>query len=161
MLIHPLIATHTTHAGEYDLSPAVSPSGKKVAVANFRGNRWTGETEHLNTDIVAMNAHGGLERTRCIEDGGWPSWGSDKGIFFHRGIDDGDGGRTHWGVFRYDMATDTTHRVTPEDVDAMTPAAIDESKVAVAIIRQRTNTYDPTSSTVTSRSLIPAIISGR
>lgn len=62
----------------------MSPSGKKVAVANFRDNRWSGETEDLKTDIILMNAYGRLERTRCIEDGGWPSWGTDKVILPQR-----------------------------------------------------------------------------
>ena len=63
------------------MSPAVSPSGKMVAVANFRGNKWTGEIERLNTDIIVMNvdktAQGGLGRKVLIRDGGWPTWGSD------------------------------------------------------------------------------------
>ncbi|CAO2189410.1 unnamed protein product [Urochloa humidicola] len=137
-----------TPEGQYDLSPAVSPSGKRVAVANFRWNRWTGEIEHLKTDIVVMNvdrkAQGGkLLRRRLIKDGGWPSWGSDNVIFFHRGIEkmDSHSGKvtTTWRVFRYDLNTDQTVAVTPEDINAMTPAAISETKVAVATIRERTN----------------------
>ncbi|GJN40484.1 hypothetical protein PR202_gb29699 [Eleusine coracana subsp. coracana] len=137
-----------TPDGQYDLSPAVSPSGKKVAVASFRGNTWTGEIELLKTNIVVMNvdrkAHGGkLQRSTPIaENGGWPSWGSDNVIFFHRGIsmvDPANGSRvtTHWGVFRCDITTKQIVRVTPEVLDAMTPAAISETKVAVATIGQR------------------------
>ncbi|KAK3132199.1 hypothetical protein QOZ80_6AG0517360 [Eleusine coracana subsp. coracana] len=136
-----------TPDGQYDLSPAVSPSGNKVAVASFRGNTWTGEIELLKTSIVVMNVdrkvHGGkLQRSNPIaENGGWPSWGSDSVIFFHRGICmvDPANGRvtTHWGVFRYDITTNQIVRVTPEALDAMTPAAISETKVAVATIRQR------------------------
>lgn len=138
-----------TPEGQYDLSPAVSPSGKSVAVANFRGNRWSGEIEHLRTDIVVMNvdrkAQGGkLDRKRLVPDGGgWPSWGSDNVIFFHRGIDkkdpDSDKVTTTWRVFRYDFRTNRADPVTPEDFNAMTPSAISETKVAVATIRQRTN----------------------
>ncbi|GJN27874.1 hypothetical protein PR202_gb15930 [Eleusine coracana subsp. coracana] len=138
-----------TPDGQYDLSPAVSPSGTRVAVATFRSGEWKGEIEHLKTDIVLMNVDrhpdgGGLDRGKpIIEDGGWPSWGSDNVIFFHRGIDEreptsGKISRTTWGVFRYDLTTKTTERVTPEEFDAMTPAAISETKVAVATIRQRT-----------------------
>uniref|UniRef100_A0ACD5XXL8 Uncharacterized protein n=2 Tax=Avena sativa TaxID=4498 RepID=A0ACD5XXL8_AVESA len=80
-----------TPPDQYDLSPTVSPSRKMVAVANFRWNKWTGEIEHLKTDIVVMNvdrrAQGGLRRKILIRDGGWPTWGSDNVIFFHRGID--------------------------------------------------------------------------
>ncbi|KAG2623659.1 uncharacterized protein LOC120697017 [Panicum virgatum] len=139
-----------TPPGQYDLSPAVSPSGKMVAVASFKFHRWTGEIERLKTDIVVMNvdrqAQGGLRRKVLIRDGGWPSWGSDGVIFFHRGIDkttlpSGDV-QTTWGVFRYDMATGETVRVTPEAFDAVTPAAISETKVAVATIRQKVKLDD-------------------
>jgi hypothetical protein len=109
------------------LSPTVSPSGKRVAVANFRWNRWTGEAEHLKADIVVMNvdrkAQGGkLNRKRLIKDGGpWPSWASDSVIFFHRGIAkmDPTSGKvtTAWRVFRYDLDTDQTVAVTPEDIN--------------------------------------------
>ena len=82
-----------TPDGEYDLSPAVSSSGKRVVVANFSDNRWSGEIEHLQTDIVLMNvdwnAQGGKpldDRARCIQDAGWPSWGSDNVIFFHGAV---------------------------------------------------------------------------
>uniref|UniRef100_A0ACD5XXL3 Uncharacterized protein n=1 Tax=Avena sativa TaxID=4498 RepID=A0ACD5XXL3_AVESA len=134
-----------TPQGQYDLSPAVSPSGKMVAVANFRGNRWTGEIERLNTDIVVMNvdktAQGGLGRKILVRDGGWPTWGSDGVLFFHRGTDTKllaatGTTKTNWGVYRYDIATKETVRVTPENLDAMTPAAISENRVAVATIRQ-------------------------
>ena len=40
------------------------------------------------------------------------------------------------------MATGETVRVTPEAFDAMTPAAISETKVAVATIRQKANLND-------------------
>jgi hypothetical protein len=114
-----------------------------VAVANFRFNKWTGEIERLNTDIVVMNvdrqAQGGLRRKILIRDGGWPTWGSDNIIFFHRGIESKlpTGSQTIWGVFRYSISTKETIRVTPETFDAMTPAAISETKVAVATIRQK------------------------
>jgi Tol biopolymer transport system component len=134
-----------TPPGQYDLSPAVSPSGKMVAVANFRGNKWTGEIERLNTDIAVMNvdktAQGGLGRKILIRDGGWPTWGSDGVLFFHRGTETKlpaatGTTKTNWGVYRYDIATKKTVRMTPETIDAMTPAAISETRVAVATIRQ-------------------------
>ncbi|KAK3120380.1 hypothetical protein QOZ80_9AG0686610 [Eleusine coracana subsp. coracana] len=134
-----------TPNGGFDLSPAVSPSGKRVAVANFSGNRWTGEIEHLKTDIVVMNvdrkAQGRMDRKVLIRDSGWPSWGSDNIIFFHRGSTnvDPDSGIliTAWRVFRHDLNTNQTCLVTPENISAMTPAAINETKVAVATIRKR------------------------
>ncbi|KAL6875580.1 hypothetical protein ACP4OV_013093 [Aristida adscensionis] len=135
-----------TPDGQYDLSPAVSPSGRRVAVANFSQNRWNGEIEHLKTDIVLMNvdraAQGGKpDRKRFIKDAGWPSWGSDNVIFFHKAVDAIENGRPtpHWGVYRYDMVANRTDRVTPENIEAMTPAAISETKVAVATIHLRTD----------------------
>ncbi|CAO2045477.1 unnamed protein product [Urochloa humidicola] len=150
-----------TPPDQYDLSPAVSPSGKMVAVANFRWNQWTGEIEKLKTDIVVMNvdreAQGGLQRRILMLDdegdvlpsdddnnGGWPTWGSDNVIFFHRWAvrKQGEGLVTNWGVFRYDIAAKNTVRVTPEKMDAMTPAAISESKVAVATIHKKSDFMD-------------------
>jgi Tol biopolymer transport system component len=131
-----------TPPGQYDLSPAVSPSGKMVAVANFQQNRWNGEIENLKTDIVVMNvdkrAQGGLGRRVLIRDGGWPTWGSDNVVFFHRGFDTTPPSNTaSWGVFRYDIAAGREERVTPEGIDAMTPAAISETKVAVVTVRSK------------------------
>ena len=120
-----------------------------VAVANFRWNKWTGEIEHLKTDIVIMNvdkqAQGGLRRKILIRDGGWPTWGSDNVIFFHRGIDTmlpSGMVETNWGVFRYDITTKETVRMTPMEFDAVTPAAISETTVAVATIRQKSKKTD-------------------
>lgn len=77
-----------------------------------------------------------LERKRVIENGGWPSWGSENIIFFHRKV------RNIWGVFQYNLSTGETIRVTPEAFDAVTPAAIDETRVAVATIRQKSEFTD-------------------
>ena len=125
------------YAGNFDLSPAVSPSGKKVAVASFQGKDWEGEIEDLQTDIYVMNVEKApLDRKRLIKNGGWPSWASDNVIFFHRKV-----GET-WGVFRFTISTGETVRVTPEAFDAVTPAAISETKVAVATIRQKSKFSD-------------------
>ncbi|CAD6261420.1 unnamed protein product [Miscanthus lutarioriparius] len=125
-----------TPKGQFDLSPAVSPSGKKVAMATFRPEGWQGEIEDLQTDIFVMNVERPPMRKRLIKNGGWPSWASEDVIFFHRKV-----GET-WGVFRHDVRTNETVRVTPEDFDAVTPAAISETKVAVATIRQKSKFSD-------------------
>jgi hypothetical protein len=111
----------------------VSPSGKKVAVASFQGKAWRGEVEDLQTDIYVMNVEKslggrGLARKRLIVNGGWPTWGSDELLFFHRKVDE------VWGVFRFNIRSGETIRVTPEQFNAVTPAAIDKTRVAVAII---------------------------
>ncbi|XP_003574472.1 uncharacterized protein LOC100838501 [Brachypodium distachyon] len=135
-----------TPKGAYDLSPAVSPSGKKVAVASFRAEGWQGEIENLKTDIFVMNVEKPpLGRKLLVKDGGWPSWGSENFVFFHRGSDKTlPSGmiETSWAVFRLDVATGETVRVTPEGLDAFTPAAISETKVAVATIRQKSKFSD-------------------
>ncbi|KQJ92897.1 hypothetical protein BRADI_3g01460v3 [Brachypodium distachyon] len=133
-----------TPQGVFDLSPAVSPSGMMVAVASFESKSWNGELENLKTDIYVMNvdSEGQLGRKLLIKNGGWPSWGSDNIIFFHRGTEKTLPStsrmvvETAWGVFRYNISTQETVQVTPEELDAMTPAAISETKVAVATIRQ-------------------------
>ncbi|CAN6312998.1 unnamed protein product [Urochloa humidicola] len=126
-----------TPPGTFDLSPSVSPSGKKIAVASFQGKRWDGEINDLKTSIYVMRLENpSLERKRVIENGGWPSWGSENVIFFHRKVGD------IWGVFQYNLITSEIIRVTPEAFDAVTPAAIDETRVAVATIRQKSEFTD-------------------
>ncbi|XBI43647.1 hypothetical protein VPH35_108393 [Triticum aestivum] len=129
-----------TPEGVSDLSPALSPSGKLLAVASFESKSWN--SENLKTDIYVMNmdSEEGLGRKLLIENGGWPSWGSDNILFFHRGTSSFIQWRnmvqTTWGVFRYNISTKETLRVTSEMSNAVTPAAISETKVAVATIRR-------------------------
>ncbi|KAG8649240.1 uncharacterized protein LOC110607614 [Manihot esculenta] len=121
-----------TPSGVSDLSPSVSPSGRKIAVASFQGKGWNGEIEDLQTDIYVMNVEKPpLERKRIIKNGGWPTWGSENIIFFHRKVG------KFWGVFRFDIASGETVRVTTDGIDAITPAAISDTKVAVATIRKK------------------------
>ncbi|PON66640.1 Tricorn protease [Parasponia andersonii] len=121
-----------------DLSPAVSPSGKRIAVATFqRKGGWDGEIEDLKTDIYVMNVEKPpLGRKKLVENGGWPTWGSDNVIFFHRKVGE------FWGVFRFDISNGSTTRVTPDGIDAITPAAINANEVAVATIRQKSQFSD-------------------
>ncbi|KAK1404084.1 Tol-Pal system beta propeller repeat-containing protein [Heracleum sosnowskyi] len=124
--------TRLTSTYQADLSPSVSPSGKKVAVASsqFRSG-WHGETQDLMTDIFVINVEKTPARTRVVENGGWPTWGSENVIFFHRKVGD------YWAVFRADISNGFTSeaiRVTPDNCNAMTPAAIDAYTVAVATI---------------------------
>ncbi|KAI4996605.1 hypothetical protein ZWY2020_051525 [Hordeum vulgare] len=131
-----------TPEGEYDLSPAVSPCGRMVAVASFKCNRWNGAIENLDTCIKIMNvdawAQGGLDRRVVIEQGGWPTWGSDNVIFFHRGLDTNPpNNKISWRVFRYDISLRKIEPVTPTWMDAMTPAGISATRVAVATIREK------------------------
>ncbi|GMN64546.1 hypothetical protein TIFTF001_033617 [Ficus carica] len=72
--------------GQADLSPAVSPSGKKIAVASFKGKdgNWNGEIEDRKTNIFGMGVDEPFKRKMVVRNGGWPTWGSDDIIFFHR-----------------------------------------------------------------------------
>ncbi|GMN64548.1 hypothetical protein TIFTF001_033614 [Ficus carica] len=124
-----------TPKGQADLSPAVSPSGKKIAVASFEGKEgnWKGEIEDLKTNIFVMDVEEPFNRKMVVRHGGWPTWGSDDIIFFHRKVGD------YWGVFRIDISsgTLTDSRVTPDGIDAFTPAALDPTMVAVASIHKK------------------------
>lgn len=130
----------------------MSRSGKMIAVASFeyKEGGWDGEIENLKTDILVMNVDEPFNRKLVVKEGGWPTWGSDNVIFFHRKVD------KLWGVFRADnisksLASSNTadivkiDRVVPDDdpkaetIDARTPAAISETKVAVATIRKGAN----------------------
>ncbi|XP_056683465.1 uncharacterized protein [Spinacia oleracea] len=117
----------------------LTPFWKKIAVASFeKKGGWYGEIENLKTDIFVMDVEEPFNRTLVIEDGGWPTWGSDNVIYFHRKVGD------YWGVFRADISnglTSNTFRVTPDEIDAVTPAAIDDNRVAVATIRKKSELH--------------------
>ncbi|GMP55757.1 hypothetical protein CsSME_00020484 [Camellia sinensis var. sinensis] len=78
-----------------------------------------------------MNVEKPFNRKKVVTNGGWPTWGSDNVIFFHR--KEGE----FWGVFRADLSNGMESRVTPDGIKAMTPAAINATTVAVATIRQK------------------------
>ena len=110
-------------------------------MASFQNNGWQGAIKDLKTDIYVMNVDTPLQRTLVAENGGWPTWGSDDVLFFHRN----DGGKDgFFGVYRVvirDVGTkgnirEAAKRVTPEKVNAMTPAAINATTVAAAVIRK-------------------------
>ncbi|KAL5719342.1 hypothetical protein ACHQM5_012135 [Ranunculus cassubicifolius] len=149
--------TRLTPPGVADLNPSVSPSGKEILVASFESNGgWDGEIEDLSTDIFVMDVE--IEdlstetRTKIVTDGGWPTWGSDDVIFFHRKDSDSEDPKDNrWGVYRANVSRDRygdvvragePERVTPENIDAITPAAIDATTVAVATIRRKSGFDD-------------------
>ncbi|PON35094.1 Tricorn protease [Parasponia andersonii] len=128
-----------TPSGQADLSPSVSPSGKKIAVASFEGKGgWDGEIEDLKTDIFVTNVDEPFNRKMVVRNGGWPTWGSDNIIFFHRKIGE------FWGVFRADISNGITSRVTTGGIHAITPAAINDTTVAVVTIRPKSQSNDIT-----------------
>ncbi|KAI3975112.1 hypothetical protein MKX01_031092 [Papaver californicum] len=120
-----------TPRGHADLSPSVSPSGKKIAVASFEGTGgWDGAIEDQKTDIYVMNVEEPYDRRMVVKNGGWPTWGTDNIIFFHRKDEN------HWGVYRADIGNGGIIPVTPDNIDAFTPAAINATTVAVVTIRK-------------------------
>ncbi|KAI3867880.1 hypothetical protein MKX03_021622 [Papaver bracteatum] len=126
-----------------DLSPSVSPSKKRIALASYQEKigGWGGEIEDLKTNIYIMDVESPHStRNMVVENGGWPTWGSDNVIFFHRKDDPTyqPDGKKHafWGVYRVDIINGDVKRVTPQKIDGFTPAAIDANKVAVVTVRQ-------------------------
>lgn len=116
-----------------DLSPSVSPSGKRIAVASYQKKAgWAGEIQDLQNSIYVMNVEKPFMRRMVVENGGWPTWGSENVLFFHRKVGD------FWAVFRVeftDTSTSEPTRVTPDKSNAMTPLAINATTVAVSMIR--------------------------
>ncbi|KAK1278912.1 hypothetical protein QJS04_geneDACA015824 [Acorus gramineus] len=129
--------TRLTPVGEVDFSPAVSRSGKLVAVASYGSRPWSGDFHELSTEIVVFPASDPSRRVSVCGRGGWPSWAGDSTIFFHCVADDG-----WWSVFCLDLTEDLVvsgdgpRRITPPGIHAFTPAAShDGRRIAVATRR--------------------------
>ncbi|KAL5999317.1 hypothetical protein ACLOJK_040768 [Asimina triloba] len=125
-----------------DFSPALSQTGKYLAVASYGFRPWPGEFHELQTEIVVFPASDPKDRKVVTERGGWPTWSGDSTIFFHRKAADG-----WWSVFRTDLpenledfkATFKARRITPPGLHAFTPAAAhDGGRIAVATRRPGT-----------------------
>ncbi|KNA07452.1 hypothetical protein SOVF_171710 [Spinacia oleracea] len=133
------VTERLTPKGQIDFSPSVSPDGRKIAVASFEGKSggWCGEIEDLDTNIVVFDVENpSKSRKLVVKDGGWPTWGSNDILFFHRNTEKVEMAK-HWGVFQVNINdSKQLKRVTPENINAITPAAIDATTVAVATIRE-------------------------
>ncbi|XWS76706.1 hypothetical protein CRYUN_Cryun01aG0200700 [Craigia yunnanensis] len=127
--------------GVVDYSPAISKSGKFVAVASYGSRSWEGDFHELKTDIVIFPASDPNNRFVVCERGGWPTWAGDSTIFFHRQADDG-----WWSIFRLEFPENPLEfsgfpavpsRVTPPGLLCFTPAAFhDRKRIAVATRRR-------------------------
>lgn len=121
-----------------DFSPSISPSGHWTAVASSGELGWSGEVEELNTSIHVFKTADGSERSKLIEHGGWPCWGSENTLYFHRESDDG-----WWSVYRARISWDagpvavSIARVTPAGFHAFTPAASVGTPGIVAVATRR------------------------
>ncbi|XP_077235345.1 tolB protein-like protein [Tasmannia lanceolata] len=131
-----------TPYGIVDYSPALSRSGKFVAVASYGSRPWTGDFHELDTDIVIFRSEDPNTRMMLRKRGGWPTWSGDSIVFFHRKAEDG-----WWSIFRADLTENLENsggsveprRITPPGLHAFTPAAShDGNRIAVATRRPGT-----------------------
>ncbi|KAL6636548.1 hypothetical protein ACP70R_024120 [Stipagrostis hirtigluma subsp. patula] len=128
-----------TPSGAADFSPAVSPSGEWTAAASPGLDEWEGGVEHLRTNIYLFRTSDGSRRTLAIRDGGWPCWGDEATIFFHRQDSDG-----WYGVYRAVVSVTgavvsvaSVERITPPAFHAFTPAASPGAPGLVAVATRR------------------------
>ncbi|XP_022757752.1 uncharacterized protein LOC111304954 [Durio zibethinus] len=131
--------------GVVDYSPAISKSGKFVAVASYGSHSWKGDFHELKTDIVVFPASDPHNRLVVCERGGWPTWFSDSIIFFHRQADDG-----WWSIFCLEFPKNPIEfsgcpviprRVTPPGLHCFTPAAFHDGKRIAVATRRRSKSY--------------------
>ncbi|PIN24558.1 hypothetical protein CDL12_02705 [Handroanthus impetiginosus] len=133
-----------TPYGSVDYSPAVSQSGKLIAVASYGARPWGGEFADLQTDVVVFPESDPMKRVLVCRHGGWPSWSGDSTIYFHRQSDDG-----WWSIYRVDLPENFASsdvslapiRVTPPGLHCFTPAAIHNSKRIVVATRRKGKNY--------------------
>ncbi|GMN52218.1 hypothetical protein TIFTF001_021375 [Ficus carica] len=141
---HENVITRLTPHGSADYSPAVSLSGKFVAVASYGSQPWGGEIQELHTNIVVFAVSDPSTCVILCERGGWPSWSADAAVYFHRRADDG-----WWSIFRVDFPGTINNvsrelfpipnpiRVTPPGVHCFTPAALHDGKRVAVATRRR------------------------
>ncbi|GAB2282128.1 hypothetical protein Dimus_016683 [Dionaea muscipula] len=134
--------TRVTPNGVADFSPAISRSGKLIAVASYGSRPWAGDFRELETEIVVFRASDPNTRTVVADRGGWPSWSGDRTIYFHRKAEDG-----WWSIYQVELPEDFNasgvtelsppRRVTPSGLHAFTPASFNDGKrIAVATRRK-------------------------
>ncbi|KAJ3683891.1 hypothetical protein LUZ60_014118 [Juncus effusus] len=121
-----------TPVGTADLSPAVSQSGKFIAVASHGSGKWKGDFRELETEIVVFPSDDPTKRRVVAGQAGWPTWQGDSVLFFHRKAEDG-----WWSVYESDLTDRPATRVTPPGLHAFTPAASHDKRfIAVATRRK-------------------------
>lgn len=135
--------TRLTPRGSVDFSPAVSESGKFVAVASYGSRSWGGEFQELHTEIVVFRSSDPDRRVVVSGRGGWPSWSGDSTVYFHRQAEDG-----WWSIFRVEIPENLDSsvppvpiRVTPAGLHCFTPAAMNDRKRVVVATRRPDNKF--------------------
>lgn len=134
------IPSRLTPHGCVDYSPALSQSGKFIAVASYGSRPWPGEFHHLQTDIVVFGESDPTTRVVVCQQGGWPTWSGDSTLYFHRQADDG-----WWSIFRLDLpenfqlsdALSAPRRVTPPGLHSFTPAATHNNRDLISVATRR------------------------
>ncbi|KAF8392700.1 hypothetical protein HHK36_023049 [Tetracentron sinense] len=129
-----------TPPGAVDYSPAISQTGKLIAVASYGFRPWSGEFHELDTEIVVFRDSNPAKRTVVCKRGGWPTWSGDSTIYFHRKVGDG-----WWSIFRVDLpenfelsgVSNAPRRITPPGLHAFTPAASHDGKRIAVATRRR------------------------
>lgn len=137
-------ATRLSPRGIVDYSPAISRTGKFIAVASYGSRPWAGEFHELHTDIVVFKESDPDKRVIVCERGGWPTWSGDSTIYFHRQADDG-----WWSIFQVNFPENlefsgfpnASFRVTPPGVHCFTPAAMHDGKRIAVATRRRGKNY--------------------
>ncbi|XP_004498256.1 uncharacterized protein [Cicer arietinum] len=136
--------TRITPHGIVDYSPAVSLTGKFIAVASYGSRPWnTGNFRELDTEIVVFSDSKPEKRVVVSDRGGWPTWSQDSTIFFHRIAEDG-----WWSIFRVDLdnsnlaqVSTSPTRVTPSGLHCFTPVAFHDGKRIAVATRRRGNKF--------------------
>ncbi|KAI4349786.1 hypothetical protein L6164_010342 [Bauhinia variegata] len=131
--------TRLTPYSMVDYSPAVSQTGKFIAVASYGSRPWAGDFRYLQTEILVFSESNPAKRVLVSERGGWPTWSGDSTIYFHRQSDDG-----WWSIFRVDLpdselsgSPNLPVRVTPPGLHCFTPAAFHDGKRIAVATRRR------------------------
>ncbi|XP_068663113.1 uncharacterized protein [Aristolochia californica] len=136
-----------TQYGTADFSPAVSRSGKYIAVASYFTKNWQPwdprDQKENPTDIVVYRESDPSRRTVICANGGWPSWLGDSTILFHRKAEDG-----WFSVFRVDLPEKLPadgeflepERITPPGVHALTPS-VSHNGQKVTLVTRRHGSY--------------------
>ncbi|KAF3450174.1 hypothetical protein FNV43_RR06254 [Rhamnella rubrinervis] len=135
------VTRRLTPYGVADLSPSISPSGKWTAAASYGERGWNGEVEELSTDIYVFLTRDGSRRVKVVEHGGWPCWGDETTLYFHRRGED-----QWWSIYRAILpshnpisSTDSVviERVTPPGLHVFTPATSPGNKTLIAVATRR------------------------
>jgi Tol biopolymer transport system component len=133
-----------TPYGVADFSPSVSPSGKWTAVTSYGAGGWHGEVEELSTDIYVFLTLDGTRRVKVVEHGGWPCWGDETTLYFHRRGED-----KWWSIYRailpshVPISTESVviERVTPPGLHVFTPATSPENNFIAVATRRPTSKF--------------------